>query len=206
MIDGARMASPGLIRYAIHALSLCDKGMVATLSWHLGPKPQSVSILDGYCQDTEDRLLDTINWKDNGYGLFNVSSFAWSSASGYFGNIAESNAFFMSKSFYGTLRGFDERFRLPGGGFVNLDFYKRACEHPNSNLVILLGEGTFHQVHGGVATNAISGNYIESAALEYRTIRGIDFSPSRNFPLLFGRPAPESLPWIALSISSITQD
>jgi glycosyltransferase involved in cell wall biosynthesis len=205
MIDGARMVSPGLIRYAIDALRLYDYSIVGTLSWHLGPKPQSVSILDGYCQDAEDRLLDTIDWKENGYRLFNISSFAWSSACGYFGNIAESNAFFMRKSCYDALEGFDAKFRLPGGGLANLDFYKRACEIPNSNVVLLLGEGTFHQVHGGVATNAISDDYIQSAALDYRTIRGIDFTPPRNSPILFGCPTRESLPWIALSVSSMGQ-
>ena len=201
MIDGARMASPGLIRNAIDALRLYDQSIVATLSWHLGPKAQSLSILDGYCQDTEDRLLDAIDWKGNGYRLFNASSFAWSSACGYFGNILESNAFFMSKSFYGALEGFDEKFRLPGGGMANLDFYKRACEFANTNVILLFGEGTFHQVHGGVATNAISSDYIESASFDYCTIRGMKYSPPRNSAILFGRPSPETYPWIGLSLS-----
>jgi hypothetical protein len=205
MIDGARMASPGIIRYAIDALRLYEQSIVATLAWHLGPKPQSVSILDGYCQDQEDSLLKSVNWKEYGYRLFSISSFAWSSAPGYFGNISESNAFFMSKSFYGALKGFDERFRLPGGGLANLDFYKRACEYSGSNVILLLGEGTFHQLHGGVATNAVKSDYVVSAALDYRAIRGVDFTPPQNSAILFGRPVREAMPWIAMSLSRMEQ-
>ena len=35
------------------------------------------------------------------------------------------------------------------GGFLNMDTYIRACEMPDSELVMLLGERTFHQLHGG---------------------------------------------------------
>src|SRR5581483_9041619 len=51
------------------------------------------------------------------------------------------------------LGGFDERFASPGGGYVNLDAYRRALDLPRTRLIVLLGEGTFHQVHGGAATS-----------------------------------------------------
>ena len=35
-----------------------------------------------------------------------------------------------------------------------MDTYARACALPDSELVMLLGEGTFHQIHGGVMTSA----------------------------------------------------
>ena len=40
-----------------------------------------------------------------------------------------------------------------GGGQCNLDFYKRTVELPHTVLVILMGEGSFHQFHGGVTSN-----------------------------------------------------
>jgi glycosyltransferase involved in cell wall biosynthesis len=205
MIDGARMASPGLIRYAMDALCLYEHGVVATLSWHLGPKPQSLSITEGYCQDVEDRLLGTIDWCENGYSLFNISAFAWSSINGYFRNISESNAIFMRRAFFEKLQGFDEQFRLPGGGLANLDFYKRACEYQDSNAIVLLGEGTFHQVHGGIATNSTNGNYVESAYREYHAIRGREFAAPTNSHILFGRPTREALPWIASSATNAAE-
>ena len=42
---------------------------------------------------------------------------------------------------------------MPGGGYVNLDFFERVANAPGVNLVTLLGEGSFHQVHGGTTTN-----------------------------------------------------
>ena len=52
-----------------------------------------------------------------------------------------------------TLGGYDERFDAPGGGYANIDFYVRASEIENSELVILFGERNFHQLHGGTAIN-----------------------------------------------------
>ena len=63
----------------------------------------------------------------------------------------------------------------PGGGFVNLDLWCRALELPGIRPVVLLGEGTFHQLHGGVATNAaprsLAGS-LEQWEAQYKAIRG----------------------------------
>ena len=53
---------------------------------------------------------------------------------------------------FDRLGGFDERYEEPGGGLVNLDFYARAVAAADY-VWTLLGEGTFHQVHGGAATS-----------------------------------------------------
>lgn len=48
--------------------------------------------------------------------------------------------------------------RLLAGSRWELDAYRlydRACSLPHAQVVVLPGEGTFHQVHGGVATNAL---------------------------------------------------
>ena len=78
------------------------------------------------------------------------------------------------------MNGADERFDAPGGGFLNLDIIIRACELADSRLVILLGEGTFHQLHGGIATNARPGAIQEAVAswrAQYQEIRGRPWSP-----------------------------
>jgi len=59
----------------------------------------------------------------------------------------------MLRETFDKLDGYDERFDSPGGGLVNLDMFVRVCELPNSELVTILGEGIFHQIHGGTATN-----------------------------------------------------
>jgi len=101
----------------------------------------------------EDALLAAIHWPEDGYRLFEIAIFAGSCVGGWFRPIGESNAVFICRDAYIRLGGFDERFDLPGGGFVNLDFFRRAVLREGSELVVLLGEGTFHQLHGGIATN-----------------------------------------------------
>lgn len=185
MIDGARMVSPGMFYYALKARELNPRVVVSTLGFHLGTEVQMKSILKGYNAQQEDLLLEKVNWKEDGYQLFRISTFAGSSATGWFLPIAESNALFMPRGLWQELEGFDERFITPGGGLVNLDLYKRACELPNIDLITLFGEGTFHQFHGGVATNQPVDNW-KLFHDEYVRIRGKQFTTPQKKPILFG--------------------
>lgn len=205
-IDGARMASPGLMKHVLQASRLSESTLVATLGFHLGPEVQMSSVLKGYNQSVEDRLLTHSGWKEDGYRLFSISALAGSSANGYFHPIAESNALFMSRGQWQTLGGVDERFVTPGGGFVNLDLYKRACEQENTQLVVLLGEGTFHQVHGGVATNCRRADATHQIfADEYRRIRGKEFVRPDTAPLYFGQFNPASAHFLQYSVAAASE-
>ena len=180
MIDGARMASPGMVAFATMADTVADRAVILTLGFHLGPEVQMKSVLQGYNQQEEDRLLAQSGWIEDGYRLFDISVFAGSSEGGWFNPINESNAIFMRKALWDELGGFDERFKSPGGGFINLDTLSRAVALPDVTVVTSLGEGTFHQVHGGIATNAIRDVSDEFHA-EYMRIRGHRFrTPAYN--------------------------
>jgi glycosyltransferase involved in cell wall biosynthesis len=174
MIDGARLASPGLVKFAIMANTLAERTVILTLGFHLGSEVQMRSVAKGYNQEQEDLLLTQTNWTDDGYRLFNISAFAGSSENGWFGTISESNAIFLRKELWHELDGFDEQFQAPGGGFVNLDTLVRAVMLPRVSVITLLGEGTFHQVHGGIATNATH-NVHDAFQAEYMKIRGHRF-------------------------------
>ncbi len=201
LIDGARMASPGLYKHVLKASRLTQRAVISTLGFHLGPEVQMTSVPKGYNQDIEDDLLKEIDWFNNGYKLFEISTLAGSSANGYFKPIAESNAIFMSKFLWEELDGYDERFITPGGGFVNLDTYRRACELPNVELVVLLNEGTFHQVHGGVATNLQRADATPKIfSDEYKSIRNKDFSVPHKTPLFLGSYVPEAASFLTYSI------
>jgi hypothetical protein len=199
-IDGARMLSPGIIRLMLAALRAYPDPVVATLAWHLGPKLQNESMQEGYDQAAEDRLLDSVDWRADGYELFRVSCLAASSNLGWFRPIAESNCLAVRRPSWERLGGLDERFHSPGGGLVNLDFYREACERLDQ-LVILLGEGTFHQFHGGVATNVPAAIHPgETFREEYLAIRGRPFArPTRQADYL-GGIAPQAAPFLAASI------
>lgn len=177
IVDGARMLTPGVLSNAFKALELFANPFVCALAWHLGPKAQKFSMLEGYDQHAEDKLLETINWRDDGYKLFEISTIAPASGRGFLGGLPpECSWFAMQKSAYINLGGMDERFKNPGGGRLNFDFLERVVGASSFNFAILLGEGSFHQFHGGAVTNQPPGMRPSKANLaEYRDIHGRDY-------------------------------
>jgi glycosyltransferase involved in cell wall biosynthesis len=152
MIDGARLVTPGVLSWGIRLLDLSPGAMVEVRGWHLGPKWQPESVMEGYNHELESELLDHVRWSENGYRLFDISSGSAQTKLGVSQPAAESNCLFVSRALFDRLGGFDERYEQPGGGLVNLDFYARAVAAAD-HVWTLLGEGTFHQVHGGAATS-----------------------------------------------------
>lgn len=198
LIDGARLVSPGLLSQSLVARRVAERAVVATLAWHLGPETHIRADEVGYDQTAEDRLLDEAQWEANGYRLFGISSLAGSSRRGWFGPLDESNALFMNRDMWTELGGLDERFELPGGGALNHDLFRRACALGGSRLVVLLGEGTFHQIHGGALT---SRSYPRELALtEYEELRGAPLQQPAFDPLYLGTVPPEALPHLNYSV------
>jgi hypothetical protein len=199
-IDGARMLTPGILRFALVAFRGLSDPLVATLSFHLGPKVQNESMLEGYNQQAEDRLLETVDWRHDGYTLFSIGCLAQSSRVGWLGAIVESNCLAMRREAWERLGGYDERFVSPGGGLVNPDFYKRACDLLG-RPVVLLGEGTFHQFHGGVATNTPRATRpVRPFFEEYVSLRGEPFLGPTQVPTLLGGMPAGGLRWLADSL------
>jgi glycosyltransferase involved in cell wall biosynthesis len=151
-IDGARIWSPGIIAETCAALAKSPDAVVATSSFHLGHEIQNISMSKGYNQPTEDSMLENLGWETDGYKLFQVACPAGSSRNGWFLPLNESNCITLSRTLFKEIKGYDERFSSPGGGLVNIDFFARVCLLKNE-IHILIGEGTFHQIHGGVSTN-----------------------------------------------------
>lgn len=172
IVDGARMVTPGLLRESLRALQTFADPFVCALGWHLGHDIQSLTMLEGYSQVEEDRLLDSIDWRNSGYRLFEISALAPSSDIGFLGGMpAECSWFAMPRSGFIQLGGYDERFRAPGGGLVNHDFLARVLSRPETCPVVILGEGSFHQFHGGVATNvSLKEHPWDSFIVEYQNI------------------------------------
>ena len=192
-IDGARMASPGLLSEALRVLARRPDAFVASLGAHLGPKPQQISTAEGYDAGVEDRLLAEIDWRANGYRLFDIAAPAGSAKGGWLHPIAESNAPALSRARFEALGGFDEAFAEPGGGLVNLDFYRRAVEAAPDEVFLIAGEATFHQVHGGASTSAgDAAARFAAYAARYEAIRGAPYAVPQIAPRLCGRMGPEA--------------
>jgi glycosyltransferase involved in cell wall biosynthesis len=197
MIDGARMLTPGVLSWGMRLLELAPGAMVEVRGWHLGPKWQTESVAEGYSHDIESQLLEQVRWWENGYRLFDIAAPTPQSRFGFSARTAESNCIFMSRDIFSRIGGFDERSRAGGGGLVNLDFFSRAVTAAD-DVFTLLGEGTFHQVHGGAATGldkprhaeAITRWRAESEALGHVIAPGYEF-------ILAGHMPPECASWLA---------
>jgi hypothetical protein len=194
LIDGARIASPGLLAGARLGRQLAERPIIATLGWHLGATRHMDARAAGYDEAAEDRLLDDLDWERDGYRLFSAATLAASSARGWFRPMGESNGLFMPAALWHELGGLDEGFELPGGGLSNHDLYRRACDLPDAQLVVLLGEGTFHQIHGGAATSGRIG--WEEMHAEYVARRGHAYEPPQNGRLYVGAVPDAALPHV----------
>ena len=203
MIDGARMVSPGMIRMALDAAALDPMAFVSTLGFHLGPKVQQVSVTEGYSREVEDKMLTEIGWPaGDGYRLFDICALGESYAKGVLAPPPETTFFLMRKSMFETLGGYDERFREIGGGFASFDFFRRAVAAAGDAFMMLVGEGTFHQLHYG-ATTQEGGTRREAEpgvslgdlfAREYENIVGEPFRRVERQPLLIGRVTHPAVP------------
>jgi glycosyltransferase involved in cell wall biosynthesis len=203
MIDGARVASPGILQYGLRAFRAFRNPVVTTLAWHLGPDIHRRAVERyGYDRHREDELLERIRWPEDGYRLFEIATLAGSSRDGWFAPKSESSSLFMCRKSFERLGGYDERFDQPGGGLVNMDTYIRACEMPDAELVMLLGEGTFHQIHGGVMTGATEEEgqrKLAAWAAQYTAIRKMPPRVPGRKPHYVGHVPPPALESILAS-------
>jgi glycosyltransferase involved in cell wall biosynthesis len=186
-IDGARILSPGILDYSMLASRIYKNSFIYTFGMHIGHKPQNYLAEENYSQVDEDKLIASSGWEQDGYSLFDISSVALSSGKGYFSKLSESNCVTMFRSTYQRVGGFDERFTSAGGGLANLDFFNRMNERDDINPVMLLGESTFHQFHGGTATNIpIKDHPWKKMEDEYGMIRGKSYELHYRRPVYFG--------------------
>jgi cephalosporin hydroxylase/glycosyltransferase involved in cell wall biosynthesis len=152
MIDGAYVLSPGVFRETWDALEEAPGSVVGLRQWFVGGDQRWLSQV-GYTRRQEDMLFDKIDWPSDGYQLFKVSGPARESPNNWFDGLIESNCLFLSKALFHEIGGMNEGFAEAGAGFANLDLFLRAAEASGEPVVVLLGEASFHQYHGGTTTN-----------------------------------------------------
>ena len=62
--------SPGIFQKSLDIININPDAFVTTTGFHIGKHHQNYSILEGYNQEIEDKLLEKVNLKTNGYSLF----------------------------------------------------------------------------------------------------------------------------------------
>lgn len=195
MIDGARMVTPGIVEWSLRGLNLVEDAVVAVPGYHLGSELQQRAVDRGYDEKAEAGLLRDIEWPSNGYRLFDVSCLSGSCRRGLLQPFAESNFLCTSKRLFHKVHGYDAKFGTAGGGYCNLDLYKRLCDRPETTIVVLPGEGTFHQYHAGVTTGGTRGDarerLMEDNHDEYASIRGHRYKLPTKRGILLG-PVPRN--------------
>ncbi len=199
VIDGARMLTPGVVRGLLDAQRLGRRVVTAVPGYHLGDVLHKEAAAQGYTAATEQRWLGALDWRADGYRLFNRAVLSASCSNGVFMPMAESNCVGVPRRLFDTLGGFDTAFTTKGGGYVNLDFYRRAVLSRGSTLVVLPGEGAFHQFHGGATTGAPGTDHdkvVEDMKREYRELRGADYAPPEVRGALLGAVPTSAAPFL----------
>ena len=188
--DGARIATPGLLATARTAVGTHPRAAVTAVGWLLG-RPVATGPTTADDADTAAavaRLLAVAGWPDDPDRLFEVSRLDGSMH--WFGPGSESTVLFLRHSLWNELGGIDERFDEPGGGFVCLDLFARLLALPGIHPMLLLGEGTVHQPHGGVSTDIPPSTRlprVEAWLAHYREITGHDLRLSAPEFTYYGR-------------------
>ena len=190
MIDGARLLTPGVVKNIVLGHSVDESAIVTVPGYHIGSELQQEAVGNGYSIEEEREMMRAIAWPEDGYRLFNIACFSGSCSRGIFLRNSESNCISIPRELWTQLGGCDRRFDMRGGGLVNLDLYKRACETRGVTHIVLHGEGTFHQFHGGVTTGGeareVRDRFIQASKDQYREIRGHDYASPRTIPVYLG--------------------
>ena len=127
--------------------------VVATQQFYVGPGQQGAAMKDGFDQEVEDELFEKIKGPAAGYRLFEIGSFVVDRD--WFDGVWESNCIFAPRAALEQAGSFDESFDEAGGSYANLELYERLGSAPGVTVCSMIGEGSFHQVHGGTTTNQI---------------------------------------------------
>lgn len=177
MIDGAHVLTPGVLRETLAAWREDPRAVIALRHWFVGGDQRWLAAA-GYTRQSEDSLFERIHWPNNGYEMFRIGAPIGEQPEPWFDGLTESNCLLLPTALFDRIGGFDAAFTEPGGGFANLDLWRRASDAAEGALVALVGEASFHQFHHGTTTNvpdAAKDANVRRYAADYERLRGQAF-------------------------------
>lgn len=202
IIDGARMVTPRVVEYALAAARMSPDTLVAVPAFNLGPHLHHQHLDCDYGEAQEQQLLDSVNWKRNGYRLFDISNLGEANPRGLFQPFMENNCYFTSRNNFAAIGFADERFQYPGGGSLNLHMFRSIGMLPQCEpYCVMAGEGTFHQFHGGVTTAQVEGrqSLLNAFREQLESIWGGRFPALEREPFLIGAATSHAQPLLHYS-------
>lgn len=202
IVDGARMLSPGVVKTSLDAFAISEDALVAVPGYHLGLQEQHLHTDAQQALAEELALLDTVNWQKDGYQLFSISTFSGANRRGYLQPIMECNCVLASAKNFEKIGYADTDFTMPGGGSINLHMYRSLGMLAQTRLIVLPGEGSFHQFHGGVTTSSYADRQaeIERHRVQLHAKWPDGFHSLRREPELLGEVNPLALSFLQESL------
>ena len=189
MIDGARMVTPGVLHNAAMAMNVTSDALIAVPGYHLGTTDQHLQPNTEANKASEQKMLQDIDWQNNGYGLFDIAHQSGANPKGSIYPFVESNCVVVHRRHMAKIGNDCQYFQLAGGGALNLYIFRQLCLLPETVLFSLPGEGSFHQMHGGVTTAPDDERDVLVTQMkdQLHDRLGQAFRPPRVAPILLGR-------------------
>ncbi len=200
--DGANILSKRVLNYCYQAIKISSKCIVAFHSYNLGFAENGISKKDIHDSKKIEKAFLNEMFPKFPDSLLNNASWADSSSSGSFSQMAESNCLLLTKQLWNKIDGFDQRLDSIEEGIANLDLYNRALENKDHKLFFVLGEGTIHQLNSKKSANSFVKNF-EKCKSEYFKItkKNLNLSERKDYDFL-GRVHPSSLKLLKQSLIS----
>lgn len=206
MIDGARMVTPRILEYVLLAQRMDADALVAVPGYNLGPTEQQHAHDNGYNEKAEQQLLEKVRWLENPYRLFDIASIGGANPTGVINPLLESNCVFASARCFEKIGYADTDFNYPGGGSLNLHMFRSLGMLPETtHYFILPGEGSFHQLHGGVTTTPREDrkHMLKQFAKQLNQRWGV-FSVLKREPILLGAVTAHAQAFLKYSCAEAT--
>jgi len=145
VVDGAAVASPGLVRTMIGATRAHPDSAIVTFNWELGYDIPPFATESGWTPSDEACLLASIDWPADGYRLFEVATLDIPAADSWFSAIVESRAFALPAAVWSRLADLHEAKGDASAGTTS-SLLASAAALDDVAWVLLISEATFRQV------------------------------------------------------------
>ncbi len=203
IIDGAHMLTPGVFARSEEIFTRFERPVINVPQFMLGDVSQNFSHVD-WAFDRETEMLETLGWPTDGYSLFRYAVRATELQDRAELHHFESNCLITNKTVFDACGAFEERFTEPGGGMANPEIFWRLTHEPLNTYVVLPGEGSFHQDHGGTTTSITREErreLLEDFHENNRDITGVDGMEIVRAPHVHGK-----VPFAAQHVPTISHE